>query len=154
MMMRYSSSSCRRFLVQQTTTTRRHGGTTSAWRAMSSSSSSSAAATPRSSFSPTQMETDRRYQGRLPVPESLLTTNDDDDSNATTSSEFSIRGAFRPGRAAYLDMSATTPLDPRVLAIIVIVLVGFRGECTTHSRNGCSKCRETCVCWSVCEVSE
>ena len=28
---------------------------------------------------------------------------------------FSIQGKFRDGRASYLDMSATTPLDPRVL---------------------------------------
>lgn len=35
----------------------------------------------------------------------------DDGSNG----KFSIRGKFREGRASYLDMSATTPLDPRVL---------------------------------------
>jgi hypothetical protein len=35
-------------------------------------------------------------------------TNDDDN-------RFSIRGTFREGRASYLDMSATTPMDPRVL---------------------------------------
>jgi len=28
---------------------------------------------------------------------------------------FSIQGKFREGRASYLDTSATTPLDPRVL---------------------------------------
>ena len=28
---------------------------------------------------------------------------------------FSIQGTFREGRASYLDTSATTPLDPRVL---------------------------------------
>lgn len=28
---------------------------------------------------------------------------------------FSIQGQFREGRASYLDMSSTTPLDPRVL---------------------------------------
>ena len=28
---------------------------------------------------------------------------------------FSIQGTFREGRASYLDMSATTPMDPRVL---------------------------------------
>ncbi len=28
---------------------------------------------------------------------------------------FSIQGTFREGRATYLDMSATTPMDPRVL---------------------------------------
>jgi len=28
---------------------------------------------------------------------------------------FSIQGTFREGRATYLDMSSTTPMDPRVL---------------------------------------
>lgn len=33
----------------------------------------------------------------------------------TNDGRFSIQGTFREGRASYLDMSATTPLDPRVL---------------------------------------
>lgn len=33
----------------------------------------------------------------------------------TDENSFSIRGQFREGRASYLDMSATTPMDPRVL---------------------------------------
>jgi len=56
------------------------------------------------------MQSDKRYQPSQEVPESLL-----QNASANTSSEFSIRGQFREGRAAYLDMSATTPLDPRVL---------------------------------------
>ena len=60
-----------------------------------------------SSFSHDKMTSDKRYQGDSAVPESLL-------QDAGTG-EFSIRGQFREGRAAYLDMSATTPLDPRVL---------------------------------------
>lgn len=35
------------------------------------------------------------------------------DSNAN--GKFSIKGSFREGRASYLDTSATTPMDPRVL---------------------------------------
>ena len=50
--------------------------------------------------------------------------NEDDDGSNTsnnnnnddiTSSRYSIQGTFREGRASYLDASATTPLDPRVL---------------------------------------
>ena len=54
------------------------------------------------------METDKRYAPTTDVPDSL--------SNplSAKTGEFSIRGEFRDGRAAYLDMSATTPLDPRV----------------------------------------
>lgn len=36
----------------------------------------------------------------------------EDDGN---DGRFSIQGTFREGRASYLDMSATTPMDPRVL---------------------------------------
>lgn len=61
-----------------------------------------------SSFSHEKMKDDKRYQGQAQVPESLL-------SDANPNSGFSIRGQFREGRAAYLDMSSTTPLDPRVL---------------------------------------
>jgi hypothetical protein len=61
-----------------------------------------------STFSPDKMENDKRYQGSIKVPESLL-------AEAPKDSPYSIQGKFREGRAAYLDMSATTPLDPRVL---------------------------------------
>ena len=61
-----------------------------------------------SSFSHEKMKADKRYQGESQVPESLL-------SDSSQNGDFSIRGQFRDGRAAYLDMSATTPLDPRVL---------------------------------------
>jgi hypothetical protein len=73
-------------------------------------SSSAATTDAPSSFSHDKMETDKRYQKSQPVPESLLKAAATDEPN-----EFSIRGQFREGRAAYLDMSATTPLDPRVL---------------------------------------
>lgn len=59
-------------------------------------------------FSHEKMEADARYKATLDVPESLMQTSKEE-------SPFSIQGRFREGRAAYLDMSATTPLDPRVL---------------------------------------
>ena len=61
-----------------------------------------------SSFSHERMEKDKRYQSNSEIPESLLK------GEVTADNEFSIRGKFREGKAAYLDMSATTPLDPRV----------------------------------------
>ena len=54
------------------------------------------------------METDKRYTATTEVPDSLQSPLAGEDG------QFSIRGGFREGRAAYLDMSATTPLDPRV----------------------------------------
>ena len=41
---------------------------------------------------------------------------------------FSIQGKFRDGRASYLDMSATTPLDPRVLDKMMPYFVSVK-EC-------------------------
>jgi len=82
-----------------------------------------------SSQSPTsvtfeKMETDKRYQPTGEVPESLL-------SNDATS-EFSIVGQFREGRAAYLDMSATTPVDPRVFDAMAPYMMGSYGN--PHSK--------------------
>ena len=39
----------------------------------------------------------------------------DDPNDDPNDGRFSIQGTFREGRASYLDMSATTPMDPRVL---------------------------------------
>ncbi|KAL7461100.1 hypothetical protein ACHAXS_001533 [Conticribra weissflogii] len=47
-------------------------------------------------------------------------------------SRFSIRGKFREGLASYLDMSATTPLDPRVLDSMMPYMIGSYGN--PHSR--------------------
>jgi len=77
------------------------------------------------SFGHEKMETDKRYQGTAEVPESLL-------NSAIEHNPFSIQGEFREGRAAYLDMSATTPLDPRVLDAMLPFMIGSYGN--PHSR--------------------
>lgn len=61
------------------------------------------------------------------APASITETND-----AAKSINFNIRDEFRQGRAAYLDMSATTPLDPRVLDKMLPYMVGSYGN--PHSR--------------------
>lgn len=82
-------------------------------RRTSSRSLSSVASTPVE-----KMETDRRYKPTVEIPDSLLTST-------AELSEFSIRGKFREGRAAYLDHSATTPLDPRVLDAMAPYMVSL-----------------------------
>jgi len=77
----------------------------------------------RSSFSAEKMDTDARYQKSLDVPESLLQPFE---------SEYSIRGKFREGRAVYLDSSATTPMDPRVMDAMAPFMIGSYGN--PHSR--------------------
>ena len=87
--------------------------------------SSNSSAEPLSSFSAEQMAKDKRYQGsgvELSVSPDLTAVD----------SKFSIRGAFREGRAAYLDMSATTPVEPRVLDAMAPYLIGSYGN--PHSR--------------------
>ena len=49
---------------------------------------------------------------------------DDDDVN---DGRFSIQGTFREGQASYLDMSSTTPLDPRVLDKMMPYMVSWFG---------------------------
>lgn len=76
-----------------------------------------------SSFSHEKMASDKRYQPTTEVPESLMMNSEADGDNP-----FSIRGEFRDGRAAYLDMSATTPLDPRVLDAMAPYMVSFKSS--------------------------
>jgi cysteine desulfurase len=65
------------------------------------------------------------------IPESLLR---DVQLAAEANSPFSIMGQFREGRVAYLDMSSTTPMDPRALdAMDPYMLIGnYYGN--PHSR--------------------
>lgn len=51
---------------------------------------------------------------------------------STEDFDFNIRDDFRTGRAAYLDMSSTTPLDPRVFDKMAPYMVGSYGN--PHSR--------------------
>jgi len=89
---------------------------TPAWSASSSTSVAS--------FSEEKMKNDKRYAATTEVPESLFSKSKDE--------KFSIRGAFRDGRAAYLDFSATTPIDPRVLDTMLPYMIGSYGN--AHSR--------------------
>mmetsp|Transcript_932 Transcript_932/g.1953 ORF Transcript_932/g.1953 Transcript_932/m.1953 type:complete len:519 (+) Transcript_932:79-1635(+) len=90
-----------------------------------SGSDSSEEDKPRASVSYDKMATDARYAATTSAPTNLNSTE-----NVTE--QFSIRGQFRDGRAAYLDMSATTPLDPRVLDVMAPYMIGSFGN--PHSR--------------------
>jgi cysteine desulfurase len=83
-----------------------------------------AATTPISSFPTDKMDRDQRYGRTQPAPAHL--------SESAPDYQFSIRGQFRTGRAAYLDMSATTPMDPRVLDAMLPHMIGSFGN--PHSR--------------------
>lgn len=78
---------------------------------------------PLSTFSPSQMDNDKRYAASQAAPESLFKPHH---------SDFSIRGQFREGRAAYLDMQSTTPMDPRVMDAMLPFMLGSFGN--PHSR--------------------
>eukprot|EP00547_Thalassionema_nitzschioides_P011112 CAMPEP_0194261682 /NCGR_PEP_ID=MMETSP0158-20130606/46153_1 /TAXON_ID=33649 /ORGANISM="Thalassionema nitzschioides, Strain L26-B" /LENGTH=480 /DNA_ID=CAMNT_0039001813 /DNA_START=17 /DNA_END=1459 /DNA_ORIENTATION=+ len=87
-------------------------------------SSSAVGAEPQSpaSFSEEKMATDKRYQ---PTGEVKHIPGD-------FNSPFSIGGQAKDGKAAYLDHSATTPLDPRVLDAMAPYMIGSYGN--PHSR--------------------
>jgi cysteine desulfurase len=74
------------------------------------------------------MASDKRYQPTTDIPDSLHVPSADSGAGG----EFSIEGSFREGRAAYLDMSATTPLDPRVMDAMAPYMIGSYGN--PHSR--------------------
>ncbi len=59
-------------------------------------------------------------------------THNDGAAAGTPIPGFNIAQTFREGRAAYLDMSATTPLDPRVFDKMAPFMVGSYGN--PHSR--------------------
>jgi len=74
------------------------------------------------SFSEEKMAIDKRYQAKGEV----------EHIPGDFDSPFSIGGRFKDGRAAYLDNSATTPLDPRVLDAMAPYMIGSFGN--PHSR--------------------
>ena len=91
-----------------------------------SSSSKDGGETSHASVSYDKMATDARYASTTDMPTDRLL------SKENVTEEFSIRGQFREGRAAYLDMSATTPLDPRVFDAMAPYMIGSFGN--PHSR--------------------
>ena len=94
----------------------------------SKSAATTTAAVPISTFTPDQMERDERYIPTQAPPSALLDPN----IMMSYNSEYSIRNQFRTGRAAYLDMSSTTPMDPRVLDTMLPFMIGSYGN--PHSR--------------------
>mmetsp|Transcript_11429 Transcript_11429/g.24375 ORF Transcript_11429/g.24375 Transcript_11429/m.24375 type:complete len:473 (+) Transcript_11429:88-1506(+) len=63
---------------------------------------------------------------------SAALASDDNHDEGGGDERFSIRGTFREGRASYLDTSATTPMDPRVLDTMMPYMIGSYGN--PHSR--------------------
>ena len=66
-------------------------------------------------------------QGLRSLLQFSTTTNVNNDNT-----NFNIRNTFRDGRAAYLDLSATTPMDPRVLDTMMPHMISSYGN--PHSR--------------------
>eukprot|EP01006_Ploeotia_vitrea_P022375 TRINITY_DN54777_c0_g1_i1.p1 TRINITY_DN54777_c0_g1~~TRINITY_DN54777_c0_g1_i1.p1 ORF type:complete len:478 (+),score=-32.67 TRINITY_DN54777_c0_g1_i1:61-1494(+) len=83
-----------------------------------------------SSTSIDKMKSDKRYQPKNEVPDEILKNMNSDKSHG-----FSIKGDELAGRPAYMDFQATTPLDPRVLDVMLPYMVGRYGNphSKTHS---------------------
>ena len=76
-----------------------------------------------------KMEKDKRYRPVNEVPDTVTSSIG---SGEIHSPGFSIKGEAREGRPAYLDLQATTPLDPRVMdAMMPFMTEGFGNP---HSR--------------------
>jgi len=75
-----------------------------------------------------KMSMDKRYQPTVEVPVHLQTSP----TSVEASPGFSIRNRALEGRATYLDMQATTPVDPRVLDSMLPHMMGSYGN--PHSR--------------------
>lgn len=102
----------RRSVARQTAT----AAATSTTRTLASAAPSAPA-----TFSEERMASDKRYQATGEVP----------DIRGDFESPYSIGGQFKEGRAAYLDHSATTPLDPRVLDAMAPFMVSPFIACLT-----------------------
>eukprot|EP00611_Tribonema_gayanum_P005037 TRINITY_DN1427_c0_g1_i2.p1 TRINITY_DN1427_c0_g1~~TRINITY_DN1427_c0_g1_i2.p1 ORF type:complete len:481 (-),score=118.98 TRINITY_DN1427_c0_g1_i2:2134-3528(-) len=85
--------------------------------------------TPPQSTSYEKMKADKRYEPVTEVPEDVLRNMSAD---TVFSPGFSIKGRSKAGRASYLDMQATTPLDPRALDAMLPWMMGGYGN--PHSR--------------------
>lgn len=96
----------------------------SSWRSFATDNSDEQQS--RSSFTVEKMISDKRYQSTADIPASLT------EKASPADSAYSIRGDFRVGRAAYLDMASTTPMDPRVLDAMAPFMIGSYGN--PHSR--------------------
>jgi len=110
-------------MLSRTITTSRRAAAQFSRNALRSLSSEAREPTPISTFSPEKMEADKRYAASQQAPESL---------SKPYQSDYSIVGKARLGRAAYLDMQATTPMDPRVLDVMLPYMIGSFGN--PHSR--------------------
>lgn len=84
------------------------------------------------------MASDKRYQATGEVP----------DIRGDFDSKYSIGGQFKEGRAAYLDHSATTPLDPRVLDAMAPFMVSSISIACTWKQYSQRKMECVCCCYA------
>jgi len=87
---------------------------------------------PVASTSFDKMATDKRYAASGEVPEGVARNMQASAAGEVLSPGFSVRGQFLEGRPSYLDMQATTPMDPRVLDAMMPFLTEQYGN--AHSR--------------------